>query len=120
MSEPSHPTDEPLVKRYDCTQGKAQHCYGCYQMEESEYGDYVRWEDYERLRETLTCPRLTPDAPTDQFAAVLKDWEKGRPVNTQELVNALAWRLGNQRREISRLREQLSAEIKRQQDNCNV
>lgn len=77
-------------------------------------------DELERLRETLTCPRLTPDAPTDQFAAVLKDWEKGRPVNTQDLVNALAWRLGNQRREISRLREQLNAEIKRQQDNCNV
>jgi len=40
------------VKRYDCTNGKAQHCYGCYQMDEVEYGSWVQASDFdaERLR----------------------------------------------------------------------
>lgn len=42
-------TKEEVVKRYDCTSGGNQWCQGCYQMEVDEYGDYVRFEDYERL-----------------------------------------------------------------------
>ena len=41
------------VKRYDCTNGKAQHCYGCYQMTECELGDYVSSEDYDRDTQEL-------------------------------------------------------------------
>lgn len=40
------------VKRYDCGNGGGLggHCYGCYTMEEvPEYGDWVRYEDYERV-----------------------------------------------------------------------
>lgn len=39
------------VKRYDCGYGGARFCQGCYQMELSEYGDYVAWEDYEALQQ---------------------------------------------------------------------
>lgn len=38
------------VKKYDCTNGRAQFCYGCYQMTESEYGDYVEVADYDALQ----------------------------------------------------------------------
>lgn len=58
-------------------------------------------------RETLTCPRLTPDAPAEQFQAVLRDHDKGQPVNAQDLVNALMWRVRNQRHEIAKLHERL-------------
>src|SRR5690554_5330151 len=43
-------TNNPEVKRYDCTSGGAQHCYGCYTMKECELGDYVVWEAYEALQ----------------------------------------------------------------------
>lgn len=77
---------------------------------ESPAGEFVLWTDYERLRETLTCSRLTLTAPTEQITAVLRDWEKGRPVNTQDLINALAWRVSNQRQELSKLHERLRRE----------
>ena len=41
------------VKRYDCTNGKAQHCYGCYEMTECELGDYVSSGDYDQLKSEL-------------------------------------------------------------------
>ena len=43
-------TNKPEVKRYDCTSGGAQHCYGCYTMKEGELGNYVEWEAYEALQ----------------------------------------------------------------------
>lgn len=64
-------------------------------------------DEIERLRETLACPRLTPDAPAEQFQAVLRDHDKGQPVNAQDLVNALMWRVRNQRHEIAKLHERL-------------
>jgi len=60
-----------------------------------------------RLHEVTTCPRLTPDAPTEQFQAVLHDHDKGQPVNAQDLINALMWRVRNQRHEIAKLHERL-------------
>lgn len=63
--------------------------------------------EIERLRETLNCPQLTAEAPAEQFKAVLAEHEKGLPVNTQDLINALMWRVRNQRREIARLYDQL-------------
>lgn len=84
---------------------------GSHVFEKMEKGEYVTWAAYELLRETLTYPRLTPEAPTDQFAAVLRDHDKGLPVNAQDLINALAWRLGNQRREIAKLNEALRKKI---------
>lgn len=43
-------------KRYDCTNGRAQHCYGCYEMTEAELGDYVLATDYDALKQE--CNRL--------------------------------------------------------------
>ena len=63
--------------------------------------------EIERLRETLTFPRITPEAPAEQLMAILHDYDKGRPVNAQDLINALAWRVRNQRREIAKLHERL-------------
>lgn len=37
------------IERFDCGKGKAQFCQGCYQMEKTDLGDYVRFEDYEKL-----------------------------------------------------------------------
>ena len=53
-------TNKPEVKRYDCTSGGAQHCYGCYTMKECELGDYVEWEAYEALQ--AECEKLRKDA----------------------------------------------------------
>lgn len=53
-------TNKPEVKRYDCTSGGAQHCYGCYTMKETELGDYVEWEAYEALQ--AECEKLRKDA----------------------------------------------------------
>ena len=39
--------------------------------------------------------------------AILHDHDKGQPVNAQDLINALAWRVRNQRREIAKLHERL-------------
>jgi hypothetical protein len=38
------------VKRYNCTNGGASFCQGCYTMTECELGDYVSSEDYDTLR----------------------------------------------------------------------
>jgi len=37
------------VKRFDCGNGNAPHCMGCYQMEESNEGDYVEIKSYRLL-----------------------------------------------------------------------
>lgn len=46
---------------------------------------------------------LTGDPPDGQYAALLKEAERGEAVNTLDLIDALWWRLRNQRREIARL-----------------
>ena len=59
-----------------------------------------------RLREVLTIPLITPDTTSSAlFIRVLSEHEKGLPVNTQDLINALMWRVKNQRKEIARLHE---------------
>lgn len=43
-----------MVKRYDCTNGGAIWCQGCYTMKrDDEYGDWVAYEDYAALEEAL-------------------------------------------------------------------
>lgn len=50
------------VKRYDCAGGGiGSYCQGCYHMEPNEYGDYVRYEDFERALAERPAPRLTRD-----------------------------------------------------------
>ncbi len=62
------------VKRYDCTDGGARFCQGCYTMSECEFGEYVSWDDYEallaerdRLREALnfSCKSLCKVTSSD-------------------------------------------------------
>ena len=36
------------LKRFECTSGGAQYCYGCYVMTEDADGDYVRYADVEQ------------------------------------------------------------------------
>ena|SRR5690606_1708815 len=67
-------TNKPEVKRYDCTSGGAQHCYGCYTMKESELGDYVEWEAYEALQ--AECEKLRKDAEFGR--SVLSKREPGK------------------------------------------
>jgi len=44
------------VKRYDCTNGGAQFCDGCYTMtQDDDYGDWVKYEDYARLERDLAA-----------------------------------------------------------------
>lgn len=38
-----------------------------------------------------------------EYGAILTQWGKGKEVDTEDLINALAWRMNNQRREIARL-----------------
>lgn len=65
--------------------------------------------ELDRLNDILTFPTLTSDASTDQFAKVLIEHEKGRPVNGQDLINALMWRIKNQREQLARLNQRVSA-----------
>ena len=47
------PDSQPTrVQRFDCAgpMHPWEYCYGCYHMEPHTEGDYVRWEDYDRLR----------------------------------------------------------------------
>jgi hypothetical protein len=67
-------------------------------------------DEIERLREVLTIPLITPEASSSAlFIRVLSEHEKGQPVNGQDLINALMWRIGNQRREIARLQAKRAA-----------
>jgi hypothetical protein len=67
--------------------------------------------EIERLKEIIDYPNLTPDASAEQFKAVLRDWEKGREVNSRDLIDALSWRVRNQSREIARLHERLKVTL---------
>ena len=60
--------------------------------------------EIERLREVVMFPIITPESTSSAlFLRVLSEHEKGQPVNGQDLLNALMWRVRNQRREIARL-----------------
>lgn len=66
----------------------------------------TRLQEVERLREVLTIPNITPDTTSSAlFIRTLSEHEKGQPVNGQDLINALMWRVKNQRKEIARLQE---------------
>jgi hypothetical protein len=54
------------------------------------------------------------DVPESQFAGILKAAESGDEVNTMDLINALWWRVGNQRRELARK----NADIERLMNDC--
>lgn len=55
-------------------------------------------------------PELRHDSPKTQFADVFSELDKGYPVNTQDAMNALWWKVRNQQREIARLHQKSVAE----------
>lgn len=66
--------------------------------------------ELDRLQEVLTFPIITPEASSHAlFIRVLSEHEHGRPVNGQDLINALMWRVRNQRQEIARLQAKRAA-----------
>jgi hypothetical protein len=54
------------------------------------------------MRPSPDEPELMRDSPEIQFAAVYAEADKGYPVNTRDLINALWWKIRNQRRELAR------------------
>jgi hypothetical protein len=68
-------------------------------------GAEIKWivDEYDRLREVTTFPLITPEAPPGLYLRVLAEHEKGQPVNAQDLINALMWRVKNQREQLARL-----------------
>lgn len=66
-------------------------------------------DEIERLQEVLTFPLITSEASSSAlFIRVLSEHEKGQPVNGQDLINALMWRVGNQRRELARQNQDIA------------
>jgi len=65
--------------------------------------------EIEHLKEVVLIPLITPDAPAGFYFRVLAEHEKGDPVNTQDLINALMWRVKNQREQLARLNQRISA-----------
>ncbi|MFA7945233.1 hypothetical protein ACEK06_22695 [Pseudomonas brenneri] len=70
------------VKRYDCTNGKAQHCYGCYEMTETNLGDYVKSEDFDRvtaerdaLQQRLTAADERADTATSLIQRIVANFD---------------------------------------------
>jgi hypothetical protein len=55
--------NEREVKRFDCTNGNASYCYGCYRMEEDEDGDYVKFEDWQHQKKRI-----------DELECSLQNW----------------------------------------------
>ena len=57
-----------LPERFDCTNGNTPWCQGCYTMTPNEYGDYVQWEDYERIAaaKDAEIERLRAEARQEQ------------------------------------------------------
>lgn len=102
-------TDSPLTTEKVTRYGfRLKPSDGSHVFEQMEKGEYVTWAAYERLLEILTIPNITPDTTSSaMFLRTLREHEKCQPVNVQDLINALMWRVGNQRREIARLHEEL-------------
>ena len=67
------------IDRYDCGNGGQSFCAGCYQMEYSQYGDYVRFEDYEKLHRKLEA--------ADAKVSRLKEDNHNGLISYVELVN---------------------------------
>lgn len=60
---------KPLPERFDCTNGNTPWCQGCYTMTPNEYGDYVQWEDYERMT-------AAKDAEIERLRAEVDEWKR--------------------------------------------
>lgn len=96
------------VKRYDCTNGKAQHCYGCYQMEEVNEGSWVQAVDFD-------AQRLRADTAEAELHH-LREQLAERDATIENLNDRHD--LGVQERD--RLRSQLSAEKALRMENQRI
>lgn len=57
------------VTRYDCTNGKAQYCYGCYQMTEDSDGNWVAATDFDRVKAECDALQLLLNERNEQLDA---------------------------------------------------
>lgn len=82
----------PLPERFDCTNGSAQWCYGCYTMTRDDLGDYVLAEDYDALRNASEALQ----AEIERLRAEVAEWKRAAAAQETE-IKAL-------RAEVERLR----------------
>jgi hypothetical protein len=50
---------------------------------------------------------LKADSPDIHFDAVLREYERGEPISASDLINALRWRIENQRNALRQKSEQI-------------
>ena len=75
------------VKRYDCTDGGARFCQGCYTMSECEFGEYVSWDDYDALLAERDALRNDNDSMRNAMKNARYRIEQGR------VWNGMGWTL---------------------------
>ena len=94
------------VKRYDCTNGGASFCQGCYTMTECEHGDYVSAEDYDAL--AAENERLLKAGQTLQadYSSYRREVE-----HKQGYYDALAARVAELERDAARYRAFRAADL---------
>lgn len=73
------------TKRYECGNGNASYCYGCYQMQEDSDGDYVRHEDYAALRERVIELEAKVEQDAARYSENLGEIGDGFAAETQKL-----------------------------------
>lgn len=87
------------VERFNCTNGGARYCYGCYQMTpDNEYGDYVSYDDYAALLQQL--------AERDAAIDTARQWaldEQANGVRMHERAHAAEARVRELERDAARL-----------------
>jgi hypothetical protein len=89
------------VKRYDCTDGGARFCQGCYTMSECEFGEYVSWDDYESL--LAERDRLREDRDSQQRVCIA-EMEKANQLRAEaEALKKGAERAGMRIKELDLL-----------------
>lgn len=65
-----------VVKRYDCSNGGASFCQGCYTMEECELGDYISSEDYDQLAAENKRLEARLEQANKQVSSECQDWAR--------------------------------------------
>lgn len=78
------------VKRYDCTNGKTQYCYGCYQMEEVDEGAWVRAIDFDAQRLRADTAEAELAKLRESHAALIEDRARfpDRPDFVGDMISA--------------------------------
>ncbi len=92
------------VKRYDCTNGGAKWCQGCYQMSEHPQGDYVAADDYAKLADEAQALREQVKALQSAANSWQSGYDEGRRMGTKHRQSEVEQLL----QEVSALRAKLS------------